>query len=380
MTDTRTLDNLGACQAWDADSEKRPALPKSDSLPCSSHALALAMLRERAGSGGLEVIETHMSWVYLLSKEVFKLKKPVRHAFLDFTRLNAREAFCREELRLNARLAPGVYLGLMALQQPEGRPAMLEEAQVTRRSEVVDWLVHMKRLPRQRMLDQAMTRGEVVSGDVDALVRVLVHFYRTAERADVSPVQHVDRLHQELALGRDLLLNPRWTVPGAAQALDQLQAGLARHRLALARRAMAGRIVDGHGDLRPEHVCLLQPPGIIDCIEFSPALRQVDPFDELAFLALECRMAGAWWIGERLIEGCARALYDRPPRAVLQLYTAHRALVRARVSLAHLFDRQPRKPERWLPQAQRYVAQAQVALAALPVKVVELAVALHRAL
>jgi len=328
----------------------------------SSHALALAALSERAGPGGLEVIETHMSWVYLVGNDVFKLKKPVRHAFLDFTRLNAREAFCREELRLNARLAPGVHLGLMALQHPDDGPAMDGEGQVARRSEVVDWLVHMKRLPRQRMLDQAMTQSAVVSGDVDALVRVLVHFYRTAERAEVSPVQHVDRLHQELALGRDVLLNPRWTVPGAAQALDQLQAGLTRHRLALARRAMAGRIVDGHGDLRPEHVCLLQPPVVIDCLEFSPALRQVDPFDELAFLAMECRMAGAWWVGERLIEGCARGLYDRPPRAVLQLYTAHRALVRARLSLAHLLDRQPRTPERWLPQAQRYVAQALGAL------------------
>lgn len=328
----------------------------------ASHGLALAALRSGAAPGELEVIETHMSWVYLLGEEVFKLKKPVRHAFLDFTRLDAREAFCREEVRLNARLAPGIYRGLMALVLVGGRALLVSEPQVLRRSDVVDWLVHMKRLPRARMLDEAMAHRAVLSGDVDALVRLLADFYRKAGRVQVSPLQHVDRLQQELMQSREVLLNPRWSIPGAAQAIRQLQAALVQHQAVLGRRALAGRIVEGHGDLRPEHVCLLHPPVVIDCIESSASLREVDPFDELAFLAMECRMAGAGWIGERLIEGCGRALGDRPPRTVLQLYTAHRALLRARLSLAHLFDAQPRTPERWEPQARRYVMQARAAL------------------
>ncbi len=165
-----------------------------------------------------------------------------------------------------------------------------------------------------------------------------------------------------------MLLDARRAIPGAAQAIRQLQTALVQHEADLGRRALAGRIVDGHGDLRPEHVCLLYPPVVIDCIEFSAALRQVDPFDELAFLAMECRMAGAGWIGERLTEGCARALGDRPPRTVLQIYAAHRALVRARLSLAHLLDPMPRTPERWAPQARRYVIQAQLALDGLLLK------------
>lgn len=331
----------------------------------SSHELALAALRSSAAPGALEVVETHMSWVYLVGDEVFKLKKPVRHAFLDFTELDAREAFCRKEVRLNARLAPGVYLGLTALQRIEGQPSLVSEPEVVRRGAVVDWLVHMKRLPRTRMLDEAMAQRSVLSGDVDALVRVLVDFYRHAAPANISPTQHVDRLRHELHLSGRVLRAPRWAVPGAAQAIQQLRAGLAQHKAALGQRALDGHIVDGHGDLRPEHVCLLHPPVVIDCIEFSASLRQVDPFDELAFLALECRMAGAGWIGERVIEGCARALGDRPSPTVLQLYTAHRALVRARLSLAHLLDPRPRTPERWLPQAKRYVMHAQVALDAL---------------
>lgn len=334
----------------------------------SNHELALAALGARSVRGELEVIETHMSWVYLLGDEVFKLKKPVRHAYLDFTRLDAREAYCREEVRLNARPAPGIYLGLMALQHIDGQPSLVDGPELLRPADAVDWLVHMKRLPRARMLDQAMAERAVLAGDVDALVRVLVDFYRKAERIPVSPLDHVDRLQRELMLSRELLLDARWTIPDAAQTIRQLQTALEQHQAELGRRALAGRVVDGHGDLRPEHVCLLRPPLVIDRIEFSASLRQVDPFDELAFLAMECRMAGSGWIGERLIEGCGRALGDRPPRSVLQLYTAHRALVRARLSLAHLLDPLPRTPERWEPQARRYVAQARLALDGLLLK------------
>lgn len=334
----------------------------------SSHELALAALSARSAPGELEVIETHMSWVYLLGDEVFKLKKPVRHAFLDFTQLDDREAFCREEVRLNARLAPGIYLGLMALLHMGGQPALVDESGLRWRVDVVDWLVHMKRLPRARMLDQAMAQRAVFSGDVDGLMKVLADFYRNAAPVNLSPKQYVDRLQQDLRLSSDVLLDPRWSIAGAAQAIGQLQSALEQHQADLGQRAVSGRIVDGHGDLRPEHVCLLHPPVVIDCIEFSAQLRQVDPFDELAFLSLECRMAGAGWIGERLIDGCAQWLGDRPSRAVLQLYTAHRALVRARLSLAHLLDPLPRTPQRWEPQAQRYVTQAQLALDGLVLK------------
>jgi aminoglycoside phosphotransferase family enzyme len=325
----------------------------------------MAALRSSAAPGELEVIETHMSWVYLLGDEVFKLKKPVRHAFLDFTQLDYREAFCREEVRLNARLAPGIYLGLVALQHVDGQPSLVDGSEIRRHDDTMDWLVHMRRLPRARMLDEAMANRTVLTGDVDSLIRVLANFYRQAVPTPVSPMQYVDRLQQDLRLSSRMLLDPRWETPDAAQTLLQLRAALDQHQAALGRRALSGRIVDGHGDLRPEHVCLLHPPVVIDCIEFSAQLRQVDPFDELAFLSLECRMAGAGWIGERLISGCARLLGDRPSRAVLQLYTAHRALVRARLSLAHLLDPLPRTPERWEPQARRYVKQAQLALGGL---------------
>lgn len=331
-------------------------------------AAVLAFLRAPAahadyagGSAPVEMTETHMSWVFLVGEHVLKLKKPVRYAFLDFSTPAARETSCREELRLNARLAPGVYHGLMALQWDAGRLALVPDGPAIDRSRTVDWLVWMRRLPAARMLDRAIAQDQVTHADIDALVGVLAAFYRGAPAIELDPPAYVARLQHEQALNRELLLQPRFALAAAAPLLDRLDLGLQRWHGALCERVAGGGVVDGHGDLRPEHVCLLQPPVIIDCLEFNQALRQVDPFDELVFLGLECELAGAAWIGPLLVAGCARVLVPPPP-ALLHLYTAYRALLRARLATAHLLDAQPRLPQRWLPLAGRYLQRAGRAL------------------
>jgi len=310
----------------------------------------------------VETVETHMSWVFLAGEHVLKMKKPVRYPFLDFSTLAAREHDCREELRLNARLAPGVYLGLMALQQQSGGLALVPESALPAPGRTVDWLVLMRRLPAARMLDRMIASGGATPGQIDALARVLADFYRRAQTAGVTPAEHLARLQREQAVNRQMLLHPTCGLPGAANALDALDTALAQHAPLLMARAAGGHVVDGHGDLRPEHVCLQQPPVVIDALEFNAALRAVDPFDELAFLGLECEMAGAAWIGPRLLTACAAALGNAPPTALLHLYTAYRAQLRARLALAHLLEPQPRTPLKWPPLAQRYLQRSVAAL------------------
>ncbi len=318
-----------------------------------------------------ECIETHMSWVFLVGEQVYKLKKPVRFPFLDFTTLAAREFYCREEIRLNRRLAPGVYLGLMALQWHHGVFELLPETQARQQTpanspgDTIDWLVCMRRLPGDRMLDQLIAQDRVTPEDIDALVAVLGAFYRSAPAVGLSPDDYLARFQYEQAANREVLLRPQFHLPDAALAIDRLDLALARDAGLLRERARSQRVLDGHGDLRPEHVCLLQPPVVIDCLEFNPQLRQSDPFDELAYLGMECDMAGAPWIGPRLVSGCAAALGDYPPPALPHLYTAYRALVRARLAMAHLLDPMPRLPDKWPPRAGRYIACAMAALDAL---------------
>ena len=328
----------------------------------------LAFLRSPAAHGGswpVTMIETHMSRVFLAGDRVLKLKKPVRHAFLDFSTAEARAFNCRKELRLNARLAPGVYLGVLALCW-RGGVFWLQPAEAAGAADdAVDWLVSMRRLPAAQMLDARIAAGRVEPQDIDALAAVLARFYASAPAAAVDGAEALRRIRHELAIDRSVLLDARWAVPGAQALLDALDGALARHAPLLHDRAAQGRIIDGHGDLRPEHVCLTDPPVVIDCLEFNAALRQVDPFDELAFLGLECEVAGAAWIGPRLAEHCAQALHDRPPPALIALYTALRASLRARLAMAHLLDEQPRTPELWPLRAATYLRHARSALQAL---------------
>jgi len=139
---------------------------------------------------------------------------------------------------------------------------------------------------------------------------------------------------------------------------------LTLRRALLEERVRLGHIVDGHGDLRPEHICFADPIAIFDCLEFSSELRQVDPFDELAYLGMESAQLRAPALGPRIIAEVADRLGESSPHQLVSLYTAWRAVLRARLAVAHLLDPVPRRPERWEPLASRYLHLAEQALAA----------------
>jgi aminoglycoside phosphotransferase family enzyme len=126
----------------------------------------------------------------------------------------------------------------------------------------------------------------------------------------------------------------------------------------LTERHRARRIVEGHGDLRPEHICLEREPVIIDCLEFSRKLRLVDPADEMAFLALECAMLGQAEVGARLQRSYETITGDRPPEPLISWYMGFRAFLRARLLALHSLEPGPRSPEAWLAQTERYLDAA----------------------
>jgi uncharacterized protein len=140
--------------------------------------------------------------------------------------------------------------------------------------------------------------------------------------------------------------------------LDLLAEALQANRPLLERRASGGRLVDGHGDLKPEHICLDDGVVIFDCLEFSAELRLVDPIDELAYLWVECALLGAQDFGSALFERVIRRLEPETPQRLFHLHSALRSVLRARLALAHLLDPVPRTPEKWKPLAGRYLALA----------------------
>jgi aminoglycoside phosphotransferase family enzyme len=294
----------------------------------------------------------------------------VRYPYLDFSTLAARETNCRAEVRLNRRLAPDVYRGVRALlRRPDGQLVLGEPEQGPQGgeggAEVVDWLVEMRRLPDSAMLDVALAEKRVARAQIEAVGRRLAGFYEAAERPRLSPAVHLAELHRQQALNRAILTARDFMLDHGRgeRLLDAVEAALERQAPALSARVAAGLVLEGHGDLRPEHVCLTDPPVIIDCLEFNRTLRLVDPYDELAFLDLECRRLGADWVGPLLVETVAARIGHRPSPALAAFYLAFRALVRARLTLVHLLEPAPREPQKWQPLARQYLELAERALA-----------------
>jgi aminoglycoside phosphotransferase family enzyme len=201
--------------------------------------------------------------------------------------------------------------------------------------------------------------------DLAPLAARLADFYAGSARIEIEPERFVAALEREHRLNMELLREPRFDLDRAElAAIDAaLRRFFVQQRARLHRRVAAGRIIDGHGDLRPEHVCLTDPPRVIDCLEFNRDLRRVDWADEIAFLGLECALLGAPWVGPALQAPIAARLADAVPPVLTDFYTALRASLRARLAVAHLLEPDPRDGARWLPRARAYLRLAQAACA-----------------
>jgi uncharacterized protein len=190
--------------------------------------------------------ETHMSWVFLTTDRAYKLKKPVRFPYLDFSTLARREAACRAEIKLDRRLAPEVYLGVAPLTVSDAGLA------IDGAGEIADWLVVMRRLDDDRMFDRTMAEHRLQAWQIDRLVAALAQFYRRAAPVFVSPARHLVSWHGNLLYNRRVLLDPRLRMPaGLVRRIDRVRRlFLARRGALLADRVRSRRIVDAHGDLR----------------------------------------------------------------------------------------------------------------------------------
>ena len=303
-------------------------------------------------AGHVDVVETHMSWVFLTDRFAYKLKKPVRYEFLDFRELAARRRNCEAEIRLNRRLAPTVYLGVLPLTFGRSEGLRLDGS-----GEAVDWLVKMRRLPREEMLDRAIAEGEIPRARLRNVGLLLASFYRDAAPVTMTAAAYCRRFAAGIAENRRHLQEPAYGLPTAlVERVCDLQASFVASRSqVLGRRAEDCHIVEAHGDLRPEHICLEDPPEIIDCLEFNRDLRLLDPADELAFLALECERLGAAPLGPLVLGVYREVTGDSPAAELVAFYKSYRACVRAKIAAWHLRDREVREPAKWPAVARTYL-------------------------
>ncbi|HET8754898.1 MAG TPA: AAA family ATPase, partial [Solirubrobacteraceae bacterium] len=270
------------------------------------------------------VRETHISRVLLTRDRAFKFKKPVRLPFVDYGTLERRHAFCREEVRLNRRLAPGIYRGVHAVMpSADGVELAPENA-----DGAVDYAVEMRRYDERCTLAHRLAEGAAGEAEVRAVGRRLAAFHAAADRPP-EPERSVPAL---LAMVDENFATLRSLGADVDDAERLAQAVLAGRRAELVQRARTGLVRDGHGDLRAEHVVLERGIEIVDCVEFDPALRQIDVGLDLAFLVMDllrhdARLAAA-------LVGAYRAAGGDPgDDALVGFFAAQRALIRAKVAL-----------------------------------------------
>jgi aminoglycoside phosphotransferase family enzyme/predicted kinase len=268
------------------------------------------------------VRETHLSYVFLRGDRAYKLKKPLALSFVDYGTPQRRRAMCEAEVRLNRRLAPATYLGVRSLVAADHSLA-LSDADDPR---AVEHVVEMRRFREGDTLAARLAAGAAGESELEDVGRLLARFHRSAE----SAVADVARASLERALASTL---------GDLVALSAPVAGLRRfaaaylesHRSLL--DARAGLAVDGHGDIRAEHVLLTDPIEVVDCVEFDDRLRALDPAHDLAFLLMDLESLGHPEAAAAVLRAYAAAGGDAGTPQLLAFYGLERALVRAKVAL-----------------------------------------------
>jgi aminoglycoside phosphotransferase family enzyme/predicted kinase len=307
----------------------------------------------------VEVMQTHISVVFLAGEAVYKLKKPVRFSFLDYSTAALRRHYCHEEVRLNRRLAPTVYLGVVPLLYTDDT-YRIREAINMKDAVVVDYLVRMRRLPPERTLAALIADGRVTKEGIHAVAKRLVHFHRTAATQDATVYGAPEVIWQALAD------NFQETAPFIGHTISDKQYTVIQHfsqhfftehQELLKQRITHNRVREGHGDLRCEHVYFLDEGiTIIDCIEFSPRLRTCDVASELAFLAMDLELNGAPALAAELLHTYAVQAEDEDLLRLLPFYQCYRAYVRGKVE--SLKSREPEVPATEQERAQRQARRA----------------------
>src|SRR5262245_54884173 len=292
----------------------------------------------------VEVRHTHVSVVFLAGPFAYKVKKPVALGFLDFSTLEKRRHFCEEEVRLNCRLAPTVYLGVVPVSQADAG------LRVEGRGQLAEWAVKMERLPEEAALQERLRLAAIDPVALQALARRIASFHAAAETGE-----------RVSAFGRFEVVarNARENFDQAAPQIDLTISRAVYERLRALTEEAHGRLQplveararrdvprDTHGDLRLDHVYLFPdrpPPGdlvVIDCIEFNERFRYADPVADVAFLVMDLKFHGRGDLAREFADAYVRAANDEGGRALLPFYTAYRACVRAKVEGFELAEKE----------------------------------------
>lgn len=304
----------------------------------------------------VEIKETHMSVLFLTDQYAYKLKKPVKFDCIDFTTLQARMTNCSEELRINSALAPEVYLDLVPLNLDS-----CGNLHLYGKGQVVDWLIKMKRLPDQYLLNHAILNKEEDYGKITEVAQKLADFYLSQDPKYFSVPDFQNRLRNRIQLNYTQLSDPFFQLSSEKlRKLLEVQMEFIQSKPdLLAKRIQSGKIIEAHGDLKPEHISLGSHPVIIDRLEFDEDLRIQDMAEDLSLLYIECEILGNDRVGRLFINAVEQCFNESIPEDLLNFYRSKQACLRAKFAMWHLKEEQYRDDPKWRQRADRCLELAE---------------------
>ncbi|MEI8356355.1 MAG: AAA family ATPase, partial [Deltaproteobacteria bacterium] len=284
------------------------------------------------------LVQTHVSLLFLTDNHVYKIKKPVDLGFLNFTTVDRRRFYCEEEVRLNRRLCPDIYLGVVQLRESGEGVTFHTDGRI------VDYAVRMRRLPEERMLDRLLRENLVKEAAVKKIARTIAEFHKRAERSD-----EIDRYGGLQTIAANWEENLRQIADSVGITIERKDLELIqdwvndfmeREAPLFARRISGGFIRDCDGDIHAGNICLADKVYIFDCIEFNKRFRYIDTAADIAFLVMDLDYHNNMAYAEILVREYLSASNDTGLTGLLDFYKIYRAFVRGKVESIRLHDRE----------------------------------------
>ncbi|MFC2072985.1 hypothetical protein ACFLUU_09895, partial [Chloroflexota bacterium] len=284
----------------------------------------------------IELMQTQMSFVFLTDDYVYKVKKPVNLGYLDYTTLEKRYFYCQREVKLNQRLCPDAYLGVVPITQHKG------DILIEGRGEVIEYAVKMRHLPQEAMMNVLLANNQVSVAMVTSVAQRLTEFHQKAEaNATISAFGDLDIITENTKenfsqtvkyIGNTISQEKYRHIKDYTNSFIENNASLFR------RRIDGGKIRDCHGDLHAAHICFTNSICIYDCIEFNDRFRYCDVASEIAFLAMDLDHYGRSDLSQSFVDAYVTFSQDKELLQLLNFYKCYRAYVRGKVESFKLDD------------------------------------------
>lgn len=292
----------------------------------------------------VRLLQTHVSFLFITDSHVYKIKKPVDFGFLNFTTVDRRRFYCNEEVRLNRRLCPDIYLGVVEVRESAAGAAFYGEGRV------LDYAVKMKKLPEERMLDRLLADGMATESDMQTIARTIADFHLGAERgetiAEYGKIDTIRRNWEENFLQIGEFVGVSLTERELGTIRGWVESFLADNGPLFAERVAGGFIRDCDGDIHLENICLTDRVCIFDCIEFNDRFRYTDTAADIAFFLMDLDFHGKSGFADVFLDEYVATTGDREITRVLDFYKVYRAVVRGKVESLKMHDPNIPEPEK----------------------------------